>query len=92
MIIRIMGEGQVRIADEHFDDLQELDETLENAVDGGHEEAFRTALHALLAKIREVGQPIPDDELVHSDLFLPAGDATLAEVKSMLGDEGLIPS
>lgn len=92
MIVRILGEGQVKIADEHFDDLQALDSSLENAVDGGDETAFTTALQALLAKVREVGEPVPDDELVHSDLFLPSGDATLAEVKEMLGDEGLIPS
>lgn len=92
MIIRIVGEGQVKIADEHFQALQGLDETLEAAVEGGDEEIFRTALHALLNKIREVGSPLPDEELVHSDLFLPAGDATLAEVKGLLGEEGLIPN
>lgn len=92
MIIRIVGEGQVKIADEHFPELQSLDETLEQAVEAGDEEKFRSALHALLDKIREVGTPVPDDELVHSDLFLPAGDATLAEVKALLGEEGLIPN
>jgi hypothetical protein len=41
--------------------------------------------------VREVGSPLPDDEIVPSQLVLPAGDATLAEVRELLSDDGLIP-
>jgi len=91
VIVRILGEGQLRIADEHFADLNALDDALESAVESGDDTAFRAALNALLAKAREVGTPLADDELVDSSLFLPPGDATITEVKELLGDEGLIP-
>jgi hypothetical protein len=38
-----------------------------------------------------VGKPLPDDEIVPSDLVLPSADASLDEVRELLGDEGLIP-
>jgi hypothetical protein len=34
---------------------------------------------------------VPDDALVDSDLILPPSDASLEEVRGLLGDEGLIP-
>jgi hypothetical protein len=49
------------------------------------------ALDALLDKVRAVGAPLPDEELVPSDLVLPSSDASLDEVRELLGDEGLIP-
>jgi hypothetical protein len=48
-------------------------------------------LTALLARVREVGKPLPDEEIVPSELVLPSSDASLAEVRELLGDEGLIP-
>lgn len=91
MIVRILGEGQLEVADEHLDALNKLDSELEAAISGGNEESFRSALSALLEKVHAVGSKVPDDALVDSDLFLPPADATVEEVKEMLGDEGLIP-
>jgi hypothetical protein len=91
VIVRILGEGQLKVSDEHLETLNSLDSALESAVDTGNEEAFRAALTALLDKIRAVGERLPDDSLEDSDLFLPPSDATVDEVKELLGDEGLIP-
>lgn len=91
MIVRILGEGQVEIADENLETLNKLDSQLEAAIDQGDEGEFRTALSALLAKVHAVGAKVPDDALLNSDLFLPPEDATVDEVREMLGDEGLIP-
>ena len=41
--------------------------------------------------IRTAGHALPDDSLLDSDLMLPPADATLEEVRELLGDEGLIP-
>jgi hypothetical protein len=38
-----------------------------------------------------VGTPVGEDVLVPSDLLLPHADATLDEVRDLLGEEGLIP-
>ncbi|GAA3197831.1 MULTISPECIES: PspA-associated protein PspAA [Streptomyces] len=91
MIVRIMGEGQVRLAESRLADLNTLDEELLAEVEKGDGPGFRATLQALLAKVRELGEPLPDDALEPSDLILPSSDATLDEVKELLSDDGLIP-
>lgn len=91
MIVRILGEGQRRVDDAAIEGLNALDGSLVAAVEAGDDEAFRAALTALLDQVRELGAPLPDDEIVPSDLVLPTADASLAEVRELLGDEGLIP-
>ncbi|MFJ8161263.1 hypothetical protein ACIRBY_10040 [Streptomyces sp. NPDC096136] len=91
MIVRIMGEGQVKVADSHFTGLDRLDDELLAEMESGDEAGFRRTLVALLDEVRRLGTPLPDDALEPSELILPAPDATLAEVREMLGDGGLIP-
>ncbi|MEV7802664.1 hypothetical protein AB0O28_06930 [Microbispora sp. NPDC088329] len=91
MIVRIMGEGQVEIGAADIDVLNELDGELEAAIESGDENDFRTKLHALLDKVRHVGKALPDDSLEPSELILPPADASIEEVREMLGDTGLIP-
>ncbi|HLV72560.1 MAG TPA: hypothetical protein VKY91_07205 [Vulgatibacteraceae bacterium] len=86
-----MGEGQLDVAEEDLSSLNALDDELESAIESGDETAFRSALHALLENVRKVGKPLPPDSLEPSDLILPPADAHIDEVRSMLGDEGLIP-
>ncbi|MFD5325121.1 hypothetical protein [Streptomyces sp. NPDC127092] len=91
MIVRIMGEGQLTLADSHFAELNKLDDELLEEMDSGDEAGFRRTLHALLDTVRELGEPLPDDALEPSELILPAPDASLDEVRAMLSDDGLIP-
>ena len=91
MIIRILGEGQYDVADHALDRLNELDAALENAVEAGDEAAFATSLAGLLEGVRTVGVAHPADSLDESDLILPPSDASLDEVRQLLGDDGLIP-
>ncbi|MFF9601425.1 hypothetical protein ACF1GY_04010 [Streptomyces sp. NPDC014684] len=91
MIVRIMGEGQVRLDDAHFAELNELDDELLAEVEGGDEAGFRRTLSTLLDAVRRLGVPLPDDALEPSELILPSPQATLEEVRELLGDEGLIP-
>jgi hypothetical protein len=91
MIVRILGEGQRTVDDGDLDGLNALDNDLVAAVDAGDEDGFNRALSALLDKVRKVGKPVPDDEIVPSDLVLPSADASLAEVRQLLSDDGLIP-
>jgi len=89
MIVRIMGEGQYTVDDALLERLNELDDALEAALEDGA--AFPAALAALLDAVRAEGEVVPDEELVTSDVVLPSGDATVAEVRALLTDEGLIP-
>ncbi|MEU6065702.1 MULTISPECIES: PspA-associated protein PspAA [Streptomyces] len=91
MIVRIMGEGQVRLADSHLAELNKLDDELLSEMENGDGPAFRRTLQALLTKVRDLGEPVPDDALTPSDLILPSPDATLEEVRELLSDDGLIP-
>ncbi|MFC8538481.1 hypothetical protein ACFUJY_31830 [Streptomyces sp. NPDC057249] len=91
MIVRIMGEGQATLADSHLAELDKLDDALLAEMERGDGPGFRTTLHALLARVRELGTPLPDDSLEPSELILPSPDATLEEVRAMLSDDGLIP-
>ncbi|MBB6344160.1 PspA-associated protein PspAA [Nonomuraea muscovyensis] len=91
MIIRIMGEGQVQISPDDIAVLNELDSELESAIEADNEADFRVKLHALLDKVRHVGKALPDDSLEPSELILPPADASIEEVREMLGDQGLIP-
>ncbi|MFD5511407.1 hypothetical protein ACFWIB_27045 [Streptomyces sp. NPDC127051] len=91
MIVRIMGEGQVKVADSHFTELGTLDDELLAEMESGDEVGFRRTLGALLEAVRRLGEPLPDDALEPSELILPAEDASLDEVKEMLSDDGLIP-
>ena len=91
MIVRIMGEGQWTLADSHFAELNKLDDELLEEMESGVEAGFRRTLGALLDAVRRLGEPVPDSSLEPSELILPAPEASLAEVREMLSDDGLIP-
>jgi hypothetical protein len=91
MIVRIMGEGQFDVPEGHVEELNRLDQDLLKAVDTDDEDRFRTALQGLLASVRTAGSELPDDYLGPSELVLPSPDATIEEVREILGEEGLIP-
>jgi hypothetical protein len=91
MIIRIMGEGQLKLEDSAVDELNKLDADLEKAVDSSDQAAFGSALRALLARAREVGVELPPDAIEPSELILPREDATIDEVRELMTDGGLIP-
>jgi hypothetical protein len=91
MIVRIMGEGQVRLDDSHLTELNKLDDELLAEMESGDEPGFHRTLAALLDAVRRLGAPLPDDALQPSELILPSPDATLDDVREMLSDDGLIP-
>jgi len=91
MIVRILGEGQLQVEESATEELNVLDAVLEKAVTDGDEREFRPALTALLERIRALGTPLPTDALEPSDLILPRADADLAEVRSLMNEDGYIP-
>jgi hypothetical protein len=91
MIVRILGEGQLKLDDAAAGDLQALDAELEAAVERNDQAALNQALGALLERARGQGEPLPPDILEPSDVIIPHEGATVAEVRKLLTDEGLIP-
>ena len=94
MIVRILNEGQWELSDEAMRGLSSLDDAVEAAVSEGDQDKLAAVLHSLLDQVRSTGAPVPDNELLDSDLILPDADATLEEVEELLSgsDEGLVPN
>jgi PspA-Associated protein len=90
MIVRILGEGQFRVDDAATAELQKLDTTPEAAVERNDQQALAAALGQLLEQARR-GTPLPPDSLEPSDVIIPHEDATVAEVRELMTNEGLIP-
>jgi hypothetical protein len=91
MIVRILGEGQFRVAESATEELNALDAALDKAVTAGDEQAFRPALAALLDRVRALGTPLPADVIEPSDLIVPHAEADLTDVRSLLTENGHIP-
>ena len=91
MIVRILGEGQLRVDDALSAELNQLDATLQAALNSGDEKAFRQALEGMLARVRAAGTPVPADSLEASDVILPYSEASMDDVRALLTDDGLIP-
>jgi hypothetical protein len=91
VIVRILGEGQFDVPDDALAELNDADEALVAAVDAGDEGAFGPCLADLQAGVHQAGTPVAMDHIEPSDMVLPAADATLAEVRALLGKDGLIP-
>lgn len=81
MIVRIMGDNQYRMTDEQMRQFDLLDNDLEAALKNDNNDAFQAALRTLTDFVHEHGQVVPMDELVQSDLIVPAADMSLAEAR-----------
>ena len=93
MIVRILGEGQWDVPADAVDGLNALDDQVEQAVEQQDQDKLAHALTELLAEVRSLGTPVPDDTIVDSELILPDVGSSLADVEALLAEssEGLIP-
>ena len=92
VIVRILGEGQYDVADDALARLNELDATLEARRRGRRRGGVRgRADRPARRRTRRRRPRTPPTRLDESDLILPPADATIDEVRELLGDDGLIP-
>ena len=91
MIIRITTEGQYNLPGSFIDLLNEIDNQLVEAVETADRSSFVDLLKQMLDVVWEHGSPLAIDELVESDLILPAPDTTLEEAQVLFVGEGLLP-
>jgi hypothetical protein len=91
MIVRIMNYGQYRVPDEAVAAMNDVDDQVEAAVEAGDERRFQACLTDLVAFVQEHGERVPASEFVASEAVVPSPGATLAEARSLLREEGLIP-
>jgi hypothetical protein len=91
VIVRLSGEGQYRVPDEVVQQLNELDEEAQAAVDADNEPELDRRLDEMWEIVRREGELLPDDDLSPSDFVIPPSDLTLEETKRLFSAEGLIP-
>ena len=77
MIVRILGEGQLQVDDSAAAELNELDAKLEAMVERDDEAGFRSALEALLARVRALGRPVEPGTLEPSAPGTPGAASPL---------------
>jgi hypothetical protein len=92
MIIRIMEEGQYRLADAHLQALNDLDNKVVKAVEQDDRAAFRATFTGMLDFVRKNGAPLPVEELHGSDILIPRAETTYDEAKTLFVGEGLLPN
>jgi len=80
-IVRIMSDNQYRMTDEQMHQFDLIDDDLEDALNNEDDAKFRAALQRLTDYIHSTGQVVPIEELVESDVIVPAVDMSLAEAK-----------
>lgn len=91
MIVRIATEGQYRVPSAILDKLNGMDNELVRVVSEGDQAAFTNALEGILTLVRQNGSQIEAEELISSDIILPAPDTTIEEARSLFSGEGVIP-
>lgn len=91
MIVRIFMDQQYRMPDETHGPLNDIDDAVVAAVEAGDEEGYAREFAKLLAFVRDNGVPLADDELVGSDVLIPADDFSFEEAGKEFTGEGLVP-
>jgi hypothetical protein len=91
VIVRLMGEGQYRVEDGLREQLNELDNRAQTAIDADDESGLDNMLDEIWQLVRDRGERLPDEDLSASDVIIPPSDLTLEETRKLFSDEGLIP-
>ncbi|HEV8687754.1 MAG TPA: hypothetical protein VGQ84_10810 [Gaiellaceae bacterium] len=91
MIVRLMGEGQFRVADELRERLNALDSEAMEALDAEDETELDKRLDDMWDLVRERGEPLDPGDLSPSDVVVPPSDLTLQETRLLFAEDGLIP-
>jgi hypothetical protein len=91
VIVRLMGEGQYRIAEDLMQRLNELDDQAQAAADDEDEPELDRVLDEMWQLVQAEGERLPDDDLSASDAAVPPSDLTLEETKRLFAEEGFIP-
>jgi hypothetical protein len=93
VIVRVLGIGQFRLDDSDMAVVERADDAVEAAIAARDAAGFRTAIGDLIDTIESVGEAVPDDEFIASDVIVPDRDISFEEAVSIDGGtgEGLIP-
>ncbi len=91
MIIRILSEGQYRLDSSLLDRLNNLDNRLVQVVAAGDEAEYQSLFAQMIDLVRDKGSKVAVEEILESDIILPAPDTTLKEAQGLFIGAGLVP-
>jgi len=83
MIIRVLTLGQYKLEGNSLAELDAMDDSLLDAITAGDEAQFAKCLRDVVSFVESKGTKVPDDELVESDLIIPAPDTSLEEAREL---------
>jgi len=83
VIIRILTEGQYKVAGDALAELDRMDNFLLDAIEAGDGKEFSKRLNDVVSLVKNKGEKVADTELVESDLIIPAPDTTLEEARDL---------
>jgi hypothetical protein len=86
-----MGDQQYRVDEGLLTQLDELDAQAVAALERNDEPELDRCLDAMWRMVQAQGSPLPDDELIESDVLIPPSDLTLEETRDLFSDHGLVP-
>lgn len=84
LVVRIMGDDQYRIEDSLMPQIEQLETSLHAALDKNDEAVFFARLKEIHDLVRKNGTMVAYEEVVPSNIILPAEDMTIDEVKQSL--------
>lgn len=91
MIVRIATEDQYEIPEDCFDEINELDNEVVEAVEAGDEARFKETFGRLIELVRSRGTKVGDDDLRESQVIIPPSDISLEEARADFSGDGVIP-
>ena len=91
MIVRIATEDQFEIPEDAFDEINELDNAIVEAVEAGDEPRFKETFAKLIELVHSRGKRIDDDDLRESQVIIPPSDISIEEARADFSGEGVIP-
>jgi hypothetical protein len=87
VIVRVLHDGQYVIDDATYAELSAIDERLDKAISAKDEAAFATAVAEAIEVVRMKGTAVPAEEIVASDLTLPASGSSIEDMTALLESE-----
>ena len=91
MIVRIATEDQFEVSQADYETINDLDNTVVEAVEAGDEERYKKAFAELIEFVRSHGTKLADEDLRESDVIIPPSDTDMAEAVRDFSGEGIIP-
>ncbi|MGE0598856.1 MAG: hypothetical protein AB7J35_03410 [Dehalococcoidia bacterium] len=91
MIVRIMGEGQWHVDEALITELNQIDALLDADLESGAEDRLASHILAMHGSIKARGTQVAVEEFVPSDAVVPPAGIAVAELRRLIGQEGLIP-